>query len=553
MDNKIDSISLLDCTLRDGGYVNGWNFTLDFAKALYASVSEAGVPYIEIGFINPGSKDDQLWTNVGPKTIAALREHHPNGAKIAVMIDFGKVGLDDVPPQKELGADLIRVATPKGNREEATAFSATLAEKGYTTTVNYMAITTYSTDELFDLVGIINKHRDRVGYSYIADSFGALLPRRIREILTILTLGCQGARLGFHPHNNLQLAFANTLEAIDAGVSIVDGSVFGMGRGGGNLNLEAILAYLEREGSERYHLTPVLSFADVYMQGLRQSHSWGYSLPQLLSGTLGCHPNYPSRLLEQKNFTAEEIYELLTIMPEDYKGRYSRERLLELTNTSQRAILQRIHKVLDPCVKELVQRSHGKVLLLCGGPSVGKSLGRLQEYRKRKESAVVSVHNPRSAIAPDALFFGNSRRLLEYRSEMDGAAAVILGPSINTSVERNASLSRVTRVTLSDLFVEERSAFPSVMPSNSGVEAILALVECGFSEILIAGMDGYAEKGPLYYYNEVDAVPSAETRRELNRVNQEELRIARELLQRRNASFRIVTETSYADFFDPKL
>jgi 4-hydroxy 2-oxovalerate aldolase len=543
----------LDCTLRDGGYVNGWNFSMEFAKALYGAVSEAGVQYIEIGFINPDGKGNQPWINVTPETIRTLREHLPNGAKIALMIDFGKVPLDAVPPQEILGADLIRVATPKSSREEATAFSAKLAEKGYATTVNYMAITTYSADELFDLARIINDFRDRIGYFYIADSFGALLPRRIRDVLAILKLGGRDARLGFHPHNNIQLAFANSLEAIDAGVSILDGSVFGMGRGGGNLNLEAILAYLGKEGSGHFRLTPVLSFADVYMEQLKRSCSWGYSLPQLLSGTLGCHPNYPSRLLEQKSFTAEEIYELLTIMPDEYKGRFSHDRLLELTNTSQRAILQRIHKVLDVSVKELVERSQGKVLLLCGGPSVGIELARLQEYRQIEQSAIVSVHNPRSPVRPDALFFGNSRRLLEYRPELDDAVAIILGPSINTSIERNARLSRVTRVTLADLFVEGRSAFPSVMPSNSGVEAVLALVECGFSEILIAGMDGYPEEGPLYYYNEVDAVPSVETRRELNRVNQEELGIARTLLERRNASFRIVTKTSYADFFDPRL
>ena len=328
---------LLDCTLRDGGYINEWTFSWHFANALYHAVSEGGADYIEVGFFEPGNNSGLPWTNLTSVDLQRLRREIPNGTQIAVMINYGSVDLDSVPDRAEYPADLIRVATPKSQAKEGTDFAAKLRKKGYETTINYMGVSNYTNAEILELIGIINDYKTEVDYFYVADSFGSLLPARTREIFTTLRFGTD-ALLGFHPHNNLQMAFANCLEAIEAGVDIIDGSVFGMGRGAGNLFTDAVIAYFETIEPERFQVMPILQFADLYMEEIKQQYSWGYSLPQLLSGILKCHPNYPTNLLKQKAYTADDIYRMLKHLSEEEKPRYSNQVACSMKENHFRAL-----------------------------------------------------------------------------------------------------------------------------------------------------------------------------------------------------------------------
>ena len=537
---------LLDCTLRDGGYINGWAFPQVFGNSLYRAVSEAGCDFIEVGFFSPGAKDGLPWTNMDAASIEQLREGVDGGTKIAMMIDYGKVSLDEIPSSENYPVDLIRVAAPQSLAEEATVFAARLTEKGYATTVNYMGISNYSNHEILGLLKLMNRHKDEVDYFYVADSFGSLMPKRTREIFTTLRFGTDAA-LGFHPHNNLQLAFANCLEAMDAGVDIIDGSVYGMGRGAGNLFTDAMLAYYEQKDPERYQLLPVLQFADLHMQEQREKYSWGYSLPQLLSGVFHCHPNYPTYLLREKSYTADDIYKMLSHLPEHAKARYCEDQLNHVKELYVEGLADDMDFRTSESIQQLCSKTGLKALLVCGGHSVEQCRDEIEEFTWKNQPSVYTVNNPQAPIPVDGVFFGNRRRILQYHDRIDKGSEVILGPEIHEGATANFSLNKVSRVNALKLVAKEQLSYPMVLPSNSAIEAILGLVQIGYKEIFLCGLDGYEVGVKSHYYQEHDAVSMPEEIEKQNRLIAEELRVTAILAEKLGFEFSIITPTLFND------
>tara|TARA_B110001469_G_scaffold64138_1_gene61396 strand:+ start:6509 stop:8152 length:1644 start_codon:yes stop_codon:yes gene_type:complete len=537
----------LDCTLRDGGYINEWKFSWHFANALYHAVSEGGADYIEVGFFEPGNESGLPWTNLSSDDLKRLRREIPHGTKIAVMINYGSVDLDLVPDRSEYSADLIRVATPKNRAKEGTEFAAALTKKGYETTINYMGVSNYTNAEILELIEIINDYKDAVNYFYVADSFGSLLPARTREIFTMLRFGTD-AQLGFHPHNNLQLAFANCLEAMEAGVDIIDGSVFGMGRGAGNLFTDAVIAYFETIEPERFQVMPILQFADLYMEEMKQQYSWGYSLPQLLSGILKCHPNYPTNLLKEKAYTADDIYRMLKYLSTEEKPRYSNEVAGSIKEKHFSALAADSLVSVSSNLKKLCAESGQVALLVCGGPSVLEEADLIKGFIEDKKPSVFSVNNPEVPFDIDGVFFGNRRRILRNSDKIDQSKQVLLGPEIHQGAEINFDSENVSRVNLLKIVPDGISPFPTVLPSNSAIEAILGLVQCGYQQIFLCGLDGYQGERS-YYYDETDPVEALEEMNEQNQAITEELRYTKELSDQMGFSFGVITATIFEEYF----
>lgn len=536
----------LDCTLRDGGYINEWKFSWHFANALYHSVSEAGADFIEVGFFEPGKESGLPWTNLSSADLLRLRQASPAGTKIAVMINYGSVDLASVPNRSEYSADLIRVATPKSKSREATEFAAALSERGYQTTVNYMGISNYTNAEILELLDLMNEFKDQVDYFYVADSFGSLLPKRTHEIFTTLRFGTDAA-LGFHPHNNLQLAFANCLEAIDAGVDIIDGSVFGMGRGAGNLFTDAMLAYYEQQDPEHYRLLPILQFADLYMEEMKKSYNWGYSLPQLLSGVFHCHPNYPTNLLREKAYTADDIYRMLRYLPDDQKPRFSNASLDEIKKQHLGHIAEKMDVRISPTMERLCGDSKQAALLVCGGRSVIDQQEEIEAFIARENPAVFSVNNPNPPIRTSGVFFGNRRRLLQYHGQVDCEGEVILGPEIHDGAEANFSFDKVSRVNPLRVLPEGESGFPMGTPTNSAFEAVLGLVQLGYQKLYICGLDGYLAGHASHYYEEHDAIELPDEFQAQNKVIAAELKATQQLAEQLGFELSTITPSQFIE------
>jgi len=295
-------IKVLDCTIRDGGLINDHFFEDKFVKAVYRACSLAGVDYVELGY--QASKKQYSPDKYGKSKfcdedfLREISEGLERKAKIATMIDIGRVELDQVKPKKDSIVDLMRVACYVKDVDKAIAYVNHLAEKGYETTVNIMAISTALQPDLEE--GLAQLAECPVKAVYVVDSYGALFSEQIHFLVNLYKkyLEPKGKEVGIHCHNNQQLGFANTIEAIRKGANYLDATIFGIGRGRGNCPLELLLAFLK---NPKFKLDPVLEIIEEEFLPMRDQIEWGYILPYMITGILNQHPRSAIALRASKD------------------------------------------------------------------------------------------------------------------------------------------------------------------------------------------------------------------------------------------------------------
>lgn len=306
-----EDIVVLDATLRDGGLVNDFYFTDEFVRALYEANIAAGVDYMEFGYRADKRQFDVnkfgKWKFAEDDDIRAIVGDNDSPLKISVMADVGRCDYKNaIHPKSESPVDLIRIATYIGTIQEAVTMIEDAAAKGYETTCNIMAVSKCQERDL--LIGLDMLAKSPVNAVYVVDSYGALYPIQIRDIVDFYKqgLGDAGKLVGIHAHNNQQCAFANTIEAMSVGASMMDGTVMGMGRGAGNCSLENLLGFLK---NPKYEIAPMLTFIEKYMLPLKESGVvWGYDIPYLLTGLTDQHPRTAIAAVKQHNTHYLDFY-----------------------------------------------------------------------------------------------------------------------------------------------------------------------------------------------------------------------------------------------------
>lgn len=295
MDQK-SGIRIVDATMRDGGLVNDFYFEDDLVRALYQTNLATGVDYMEFGYKASKRMFDPAqngkWKYCDDENIRAIVGENKTDLKVAVMADVGRCDYqEDFLPKSESPINMIRVATYLDTVDGAVEMIEDAAKKGYEVSCNVMAI---SKSEQYDLRGALETiAKTPAGVLYVVDSYGALYPDQAKRLVdTYLEVAAKyGKQVGMHAHNNLQLAFSNTMLAHELGATWLDGTYDAMGRGAGNCAMELLLGYLEKKGYEKYKMAPVLPFLDRYMEGLkRKGVVWGYDTQYLLTGLLNQHP-----------------------------------------------------------------------------------------------------------------------------------------------------------------------------------------------------------------------------------------------------------------------
>lgn len=286
--SKTSHCKIVDCTVRDGGLVNNWDFSVEFVQDLYESLNAAGVEYMEIGYKNSpkllkSEGKEGPWRFLDDSFLRDIITK--KNTKLSALVDVGRVDEADVLPRSESMLDLIRVATYARDTAKAIELGTLFHERGYETTINIMALSNVMDNELNESLAMIND--SPIDYVYIVDSFGSLDPDDFRYLVEKFQRSLKNKRLGVHTHNNMQLAFANTLAAAHLGVELLDASVFGMGRAAGNTPTELLLAKITRP---EYDLRPVLGMIEKHMIKLREKEEWGYLIPDMITGMLDEHP-----------------------------------------------------------------------------------------------------------------------------------------------------------------------------------------------------------------------------------------------------------------------
>ncbi|MDD5109359.1 MAG: aldolase catalytic domain-containing protein [Candidatus Omnitrophica bacterium] len=307
-----EKIKVLDCTIRDGGLMNNHDFDLRFVREVYKALSEAGIDYMEIGYKNSrrlfNPKEFGKWKFCDDQDIKKVIEGIQSRTKISVMVDVDRVDIDDVLPKKDSPVDMVRVATYVKDVDKAIFLANHFTDKGYETAVNIMAISRALDNELTESLQQLEKEC-KAKIINIVDSFGSLYQETTEFLIKKAKSILKTKEIGMHAHNNQQLAFANTIEAIIHDANYVDTTIFGLGRAAGNCPTELILGFLK---NPKYDIRPILDVISKELIPLQKKIEWGYFIPYAITGILDEHPRSAIALRESdKKENYREFYEKL--------------------------------------------------------------------------------------------------------------------------------------------------------------------------------------------------------------------------------------------------
>jgi 4-hydroxy 2-oxovalerate aldolase len=284
-----EAIKVLDCTIRDGGLINNHYFTDEFVRAVYKSLSEAGIDYMEMGYrssrqVAPPS-DFGVWKYCDDEKIREITDGIESNVKLSIMVDAHRVIEQEFAPVDKSPIDMIRVATYVKDIDKAIALTQKCHDLGYETTVNIMAI---SAENEFDLVEALKQLAATPAETvYVVDSYGYFFCEQIEYIVKLYQKHLPGKRIGMHCHNNQQLAFSNTIEGIRHDCNLVDASLYGIGRGAGNCCLELLIGFLK---NPKFNIEPILKVIGDYMIPMTKEYEWGYLIPYAITGFMNQHP-----------------------------------------------------------------------------------------------------------------------------------------------------------------------------------------------------------------------------------------------------------------------
>lgn len=307
-------VRVVDCTMRDGGLVNNFAFTDEFVKDLYLANIKAGVDYMEFGY--KASKEifdpDKFgkWKFCDEKNIRSIVGDNKTDLKISVMADVGRTDFKkDIINRKDSAIDMVRVATYINTIPAAIEMIEDAKNKGYEATVNIMAVSKVSDSDLEMALELLGQCP--VDVIYVVDSFGVFYPEQVERLCDKYLNVAQkyNKKIGIHAHNNQQLAFANTIEALSRGVSFLDATVSGMGRGAGNCYMELLLSFLR---NPKYNKIAIMNFVEKHMLKLKEEGVvWGYDIPYLLTGILNSHPSSAIQFIKEKRTDYAIFYQEL--------------------------------------------------------------------------------------------------------------------------------------------------------------------------------------------------------------------------------------------------
>ncbi|MBQ2774452.1 MAG: aldolase catalytic domain-containing protein [Clostridia bacterium] len=309
-----DDIKVLDATIRDGGLCNNFEFSDEFVSELYKANVRSGIDYMEFGYKASKHMFDESefgkWKFCNEEDIRAIVGENPSDMKIAVMADVGRCDYKtDFLPKSESVIDMVRVACYIHQIPAAIDMIEHFHTLGYETTCNIMAVSQASSDQLKQALDMLTA--SSVDVIYLVDSFGSLYPENACELAKVYLAAVEGTdkKIGFHAHNNQNLAFANTIETLSYGVSYLDATMQGMGRGAGNCSLELILGFLK---NPKYNIYYILKFIEKYMLALKaQGVVWGYDLQYFFTGLMNCHPREAIAFTNDKRTDYSEFYKTL--------------------------------------------------------------------------------------------------------------------------------------------------------------------------------------------------------------------------------------------------
>lgn len=462
-------LKILDCTLRDGGYYTNWDFDDTVVQSYIESINQLPIDFIEIGYRS--IKLDGYLGKYFYLPISVINEIRIKTKKNIVIIinekDIRLKHLDTILGECVGLLDLVRIAVDPKNIKRAITLARGLKEMGFNVGFNVMYMSTWFDQKyFFESLTEVNYVSD---YFYMVDSFGGVYPKdviktyeRLKKDLTI--------KIGFHGHNNLELALINTITAIDCGVDIVDSTITGMGRGAGNLKTELLFTYLSSVKGLKINFNSLSSIVDVFV-ALQNKYNWGTNLPYMVSG---------ANSLPQKK-----------VMDWVSKRFYSFNSIIRTLDNESKGIVDN-HKL------DYLQynKDYKTIIIVGGGPSVKESSKAIKKFIQKNPKTLLIHSSSRNAMIfsemkNDQIFclVGNEGYRMEqvFNKNIPVNSKCIIPPfprRMGTYIPKNL---------LDRSYELEKINFKYQSEISHSSIALQTAINFSLSNIYIVGFDGYAD------------------------------------------------------------
>lgn len=534
-----NNISILDCTLRDGGYINDWKFGYQNIRSILSKLTKAQIDIVECGFLedvidtqdvnNEYNGEYSFFNDVDQ--IGAILPKEKGTTQYVAMARYGLLDINKLKPYDGKSINGIRVTFHIDEVEEAIEFCKQIKEKGYNVYVQPVGTTSYTDSYLLELIDIVN-NIDPFAF-YIVDTLGLMRSDDLLRMFYLIDNNLkEDILLGFHSHNNLQLSFSNAQELANLHTKrsiIVDSSVYGMGRGAGNLNTELITQHLNSVKGSNYNTDYVLEIIDETINPLLGKYEWGYAIPYYLAAINNCHPNYATYLMNRKTLPVKAISNILNMITQDRRELYDKSYIAELYTQYQKLNIDDSED-LQSLIDEF---SNKKVVIIAPGSSTKRELSKINKHLQNNDDIKISINFDGDGIETDYCFFSNHRRFQMFRdSQVNGHRKdTIITSNIKTTEDYYKYKLNYSEYLNSQPLVND----------NATLMLLSILIKIGVTEVDIIGFDGFKINSERHYVE--DGMETDLDENVLNEMNHQISEVVKELGQKLKLNF--VTESMY--------
>ena len=519
----MSDIKILDCTLRDGGYINNWCFGERNIKSIIHYLEDAKIDIIECGFIRDVemNEDSSVYTSMN-QLAEVISPKNPE-ILYAVMIEYHNHVEDKISLHDGKSADIIRITFRHNEWNEAKEVVKTLIKKGYKVCVQPVGTVSYDDESLLKLIKDVNEIKPYA--FYLVDTLGVMYRHEMRRFFYLIDNNLsKDISLGFHSHNNLQMSFANAQEMIRMARQrniIVDSSCYGMGRGVGNLATELFADYINNNIGQKYSLVPILNIVDTYLMPIYANQRWGYDLPYFLSATAKCHPNYAAYLMKKETLCIEKIEKLLSLIPIGERSEFNRKLIENLYYEMQSYEVDDS----DAYTELQSQIADREVIILGPGASIIKCKEVVHKAIEGRYS--ITTNFIADDLVTDALFVSNHKRIADL--DLASSRQVMVTSNLKNEIP-NAWVFNY-----SSLLGEGDAS------DNAGAMLIRVLKKARVKKIYLAGFDGFDVDSSLNY-----AIATYKKSLDYDTVKKKNTDISRQLkLALSGVDYEIITYTKY--------